>query len=97
MRTYVGTQEARDAVEFGELACGDYESLFLGPWKESPEQAAARAAAARDILDELGRQGAEDGIAAEDADYARELHTAGVLLRRALKPARMRWATEGAA
>lgn len=50
MRTYVGNQEAWNAYEFEELACGVDRELIFGSPYESPEERAARMDAARDIL-----------------------------------------------
>lgn len=80
MRTYIGDQEALNALEFQELACGfggaaaeDFEELFHGHPGESAEERDARLAVARDVLAELHEQRHADEIALLNARYAARL------------------------
>lgn len=52
MKSFIGGQQAVNAVEFAELALGTPPELWLGVEGESDEERAARLDAARDILTE---------------------------------------------
>ncbi|MFD5424816.1 hypothetical protein [Streptomyces sp. NPDC127084] len=82
MRTYVGGQEAVNAVEFVELAYGfefdipmpeDFRELFLGMPDETPEQRAVRLAAAGDVLAELRESSDIDEVSVLNTLYAEQL------------------------
>ena len=92
MRTYVGGQEAVNALEFAELACGfeldvpmpeDFRQLFLGVPGETDEQRAVRLAAAGDVLIELRELTDVDEIGMLNALYAEQLMSAVPLRKRA--------------
>ncbi|MEU7291755.1 hypothetical protein AB0A76_00900 [Streptomyces exfoliatus] len=104
MRTYVGGQEAVNALEFTELACGfefdvpmpeDFRQLFLGVPGESDEQRAVRLAAAGDVLEELRELSDTDEVASLNALYAEQLMRAVPLKKRAVT-ARAPWSRKAA-
>ncbi|MFE5729297.1 hypothetical protein ACFQ7A_00055 [Streptomyces sp. NPDC056528] len=85
MRTYVGGQEAVNALEFVELAYGfefdvpmpeDFRELFLGASDETGEQRTVRLAAARDVLAELREASEADEVSLLNALYAEQLMNA---------------------
>ncbi|MGP3985096.1 hypothetical protein [Streptomyces sp. KR80] len=97
MRSYIGTQEVLDAVEFEELALGFDDlpagidrDLFRGPLDpEAPEERAAREDVAREALAELRERGAGgDEVAAWDALYAEALTRTVPFLRAAARTGR---------
>ncbi|MEC4014929.1 hypothetical protein [Streptomyces sp. H27-D2] len=105
MRTYIGRHEARNAVEFEELALGFEDlphgidrDLFRGPLQlESPQERAAREDVAREVLADLAAQGeAGDEVAAWDALYADALTRTTPLLRTAARAARTAGTEEAA-
>ncbi|MEV5277643.1 hypothetical protein [Streptomyces sp. NPDC052811] len=105
MRTYIGSHQALNAIEFEELALGFDElplgldrDLFRGPLTpESPEERAARLDVAREVIAELAAQGeGGDEIAAWDALYADAL-TRTVPFLRAARAAGRSAGTEEAA
>lgn len=93
MRTYIGTHEALNTVEFAELALGfddlpdsdtdAFQELFRGPLRpESRAERVARLDVARDVLAELREAGESgDEVAAWDALYADALTRTLPLLR----------------
>ncbi|WP_328674531.1 hypothetical protein OG905_21005 [Streptomyces sp. NBC_00322] len=92
MRTYIGSHEAVNTVEFEELALGFDElpagidrDLFRGPLKpESPDERAARLDVAREAIADLVEQGeGGDEVAAWDALYADALTRTVPFLRAA--------------
>ena len=104
MRTYVGGQEAVNAIEFVELACGfehdlpmpdDFRQLFLGVPGETDEQRAVRLAVAGDVLADLLDMSDVDEVATLNALYAEQLMRA-VPLRKRTVPPRTSWARNAA-
>ncbi|MEU2506001.1 hypothetical protein ABZ621_14955 [Streptomyces sp. NPDC007863] len=94
MRTYVGGQEAVNALEFTELAYGfefdvpmpeDFRDLFLGVPDETDEQRAVRLAAARDVLAEMRESSDADEVSLLNTLYAEQLMDAVPLRNRAVK------------
>lgn len=93
MRSYIGTHEALNTVEFQELALGfddlpaddtdAFQELFRGPLRpESRTERAARLDVAREVLAELREDGENgDEVAAWDALYADALTRTVPLLR----------------
>ncbi|WP_254792835.1 hypothetical protein [Streptomyces sp. CC77] len=80
MRTYVGDQEAWDAFEFEEPACGFdpladavFPALFAGVGGEATEASAARLDVAGEVLAELLAAAEEDEVAWLNALYAAQL------------------------
>ncbi|MFE3180186.1 hypothetical protein ACFXKR_04680 [Streptomyces violascens] len=105
MRTYIGSHQALNAIEFEELALGFDElplgidrDLFRGPLTpESPEERAARLDVAREVIADLAAQGeGGDEAAAWDALYADAL-TRTVPFLRAARSAGRSAGTEAAA
>ncbi len=104
MRTYVGGQEAVNAIEFTELTYGfesdvpmpeDFRQLFLGVPGETDEQRAVRLAAAGDVLEELRELSEADEVTMLNALYAEQLMRAVPLKNRAVT-ARAPWSRKAA-
>jgi hypothetical protein len=104
MRTYVGGQEAVNALEFTELAYGfefdipmpeDFRDLFLGVPDETDEQRAVRLAAARDVLAELRESSDADEVSLLNTLYAEQLMSAVPLKNQAVKT-RALWSRKAA-
>ncbi|MFF1376775.1 hypothetical protein [Streptomyces sp. NPDC058308] len=100
MRSYIGTHEVLNTIEFQELAFGfddlladsdtdAFQELFRGPLRpESRAERAARLDVARDVLAELREDGESgDEVAAWDALYADALTRTVPLLRVAARSA----------
>ncbi|MFD9631691.1 hypothetical protein [Streptomyces violascens] len=106
MRTYIGSHQTLNAIEFEELALGFDElplgidrDLFRGPLTpESPEERAARLDVAREVIADLAAQGeGGDEAAAWDALYADALTRTVPFLRAAARSAGRSAGTEAAA
>ncbi|MFK8907554.1 hypothetical protein [Streptomyces sp. YS-3] len=105
MRTYIGSHQALNPIEFEELALGFDElplgldrDLFRGPLTpESPEERAARLDVAREVIADLAAQGeGGDEAAAWDALYADALTRTVPFLRAARSAGRFAGTEEAA-
>jgi hypothetical protein len=89
MRAYIGSQHAASADEFVELALGTPLELWLGVEGESVEEAAARQAAARDILaDDPSLVDRSSWVAAQVVEDHPEVFNVAPLVRPAAKARR---------
>ncbi|MFD3512571.1 hypothetical protein [Streptomyces sp. NPDC058657] len=89
MRAYIGSHHAASVDEFVELALGTPIELWLGVEGESEEEAAAREAAARDILaDDPSLADRVSRVAAQAVDAHPEVFNVAPLVRPAAKPRR---------